>query len=259
MNPTEAIPDSAAARQWSWAVGLVFGGQLLLVFLLSDRAPITPRPTADAITFSLALDSAANARLNDPLLVGDPTLFALANPRGFSGRAWLTTPSLEHPLAAWTEPPRWLPATATQLGGVFVRFVETNAIAPFRVTEQPVPQLTDLAVTPESVSLESTLRIEGALKSRPLASQPALPVWTHGDVLRASVLQILVQPDGGIFSATLLSGSGLKAADEGALQLASTIRFQPLKPARAAMAAGFLSGTLIFHWHTVAPAASPPP
>ena len=259
MNPAETIPDSWAARQWSWAVGLVFGGQLLLVFLFSERAPITARPAADATTFSLALDSVSNERLNDPLLVGDPTLFALANPRGFSGRAWLTVPSLEHPLAAWTEPPSWLPATSAQWGGVFVRFVETNTTAPFRLTDQPAPQLTELAITPESLPQQSTLRVEGTLKARPLASQPALPVWSHGDVLRASVLQILVQSDGEIFSATLLTGSGLKAADEGALKLAGTIRFQPLKPAGVATPVGFSTGTLIFNWHTVAPAAPPSP
>ena len=257
MNPAETIPDSWAARQWSWAVGLVFGGQLLLVFLLSARAPITFRPAADATTFSLALDSISNDRLNDPLWVGDPTLFALANPRGFSGRVWLTVPSLEHPLAAWTEPPSWLPATSTQLGGVFVRFVATNATAPFRLADKPALQLTELAIVPEPSPQQSTLRVEGALKARTLATQLPLPVWSHGDILRASVVQILVKPDGEIFSATLLSGSGLKAADDGALKLASTVRFQPLKPASTAALAAFTTGTLIFNWHTVAPAAPP--
>ena len=259
MKPAETILDSWAERQWSWAVGIVFGGQLLLVLLLSNHTPGTSSPTAAVTTFSLALDSVSNERLNDPLLLGDPTLFALANPRGFSGRAWLKAPSLEHAMVAWTEPPGWLPATFAQLGGVFVRFVETNATAPFRVTDQPAPLLTELAVTPESSPQQSILRVEGALKARPLASQPALPVWSHGDVLRASVLQILVQPDGEIFSATLLSGSGLKAADDGALKLAGTIRFQPLKPAGASSPAGFSTGTLIFNWHTVVPAAAPPP
>ena len=258
MNPAETIPDSWATRQWWWAVGLVFGGQLLLVFLFSDRTPVTSRPAADATTFSLALDSISNQRLNDSMVVGDPTIFALANPRGFSGRVWLTLPSLDHPLAAWTEPPSWLPATSTKLGNVFIRFVETNAATPIHRADKPAPQLTELALASESLPQQSTLRVEGALKARLLATQLALPVWTHGDVLRASVVQVFVKPDGEIFSATLLAGSGLKAADDGALKLANTIRFQPLKPASTAAPTGFTTGTLIFNWHTVAPAVPPP-
>ena len=162
MNPPETMPDDWTPRQWSWAVGLIWGGQLLLVLLLSDRVPITPRTARETTTFSLALDSISNARLNDPLWVDDPTLYALANPRGFSGRAWLALPSLEHPLAGWTEPPGWLAATSTQWGRAFFGFVATNATVPFRLADKPAPQLTELAIVPEPMLLKSTLRVEGA-------------------------------------------------------------------------------------------------
>ena len=260
MNPALTILDLTwSKRHWSWAVGLVFGGQLLLIFLLTDRAPGHPRSAGEVTRFSVALDESANARLNDPLRVDDPTLFALPNSHGFSGRAWLAAPSFRNPSAGWTEPPTWLAASSTRLGQEFIGFALTNAPVLLRMAGKPEPRLTDLADVPEPNVPRSVVRVEGALQARPLATQPLVPDLPHEDVLRSSVVQVLVKADGEIFSATLRSGSGLKAADDRALELARKMRFAPLKPGGDEASAAFTAGTLIFTWHTVAPVAVTPP
>jgi TonB family protein len=259
MNPAETIPDSWAPRQWRWAVGLVFVAQLLLVALFSERAPRAPRSAAAGTTLTLALDASSNRQLNDALRVGDPTRHALANPQGFSGPAWLAEPSLERPLAGWTEPPGWLGHAVAPLGKAFAGFAGTNATLPARVASKPSPRVTELALTPEPVTLKSTVRVAGDLKSRPFATPLTLPELPHEDVLRPSIVEVLVLPDGEIFSATIRSGSGLKAADDRALELANTARFQPLKPGGTTTTPEFTTGTLIFNWHTKAPAARPTP
>ncbi len=259
MNPVETIPDSWGPRQWRWTVGLIFVAQLLLLVLLTERAPGIPRSAAAGLTLTLALDVGSNRQLNDALRVGDPTRHALANPQGFSGRAWLAEPTLERPLSGWTEPPGWLGLAVAPLGKVFAGFASTNAALPYRVASKPSPRVAELVLTPEPLTLKSSLRVEGDLKSRPLATQLTLPELTSEDVLRASIVEVLVKLDGEIFSATIRSGSGLKAADDRALELANSARFQPLKPGGTTTTPEFTTGTLVFNWHTKAPAARPSP
>ncbi len=260
MNPAETMLEASwSQRHWVRVVGLVFGGQLLLLFLLADRTPVGPLPAREATRLSLALDDAANTRLNDPLLVGDPTMFALPHPRGFSGRAWLATPAPEHRLAGWAAPPGWLAANSNRLGQVFTGFAVTNAILIPGLAGKPEPRLAEMKSVPEADRPHSTMQVAGALQGRPLATQLVVPDLPQDDVLRTSVVQVLVNVAGEIFSTTLRSSSGLKTADDRALELSRRVRFQPLKAETNDPGTRFTAGTLIFTWHTVIPAPQPQP
>ena len=258
----------ATVEPWRWppgrwwvAVALALGLQVGLVFLLGARSPGQARRPAAGQQIYLVPD----ATVEFPAW-SDPTLFALANRHGFSGAAWLNVPPLETHPVDWTEPPAWLPLQARHLSHAFDHLVKTNAAAPFLFEVKPEPHLLasqpflPLTVRPA----QSTLQIEGDLARRPLVVPLALPVQTNSDMLTASVVQAIVNPEGYTLSAKLLSGSGLKQADRQALELTRSARFQSLLesgPERSpAVAAPLSLGKLIFNWHTVPlPVTNSPP
>jgi TonB family protein len=244
-------------------VGLIFGVQLALIFWLGDTSPIRSRPAAPALTLKLAGSTSAEL-----LALRDPTLFALPRQQGVPTPARLTTPRPEpHPFA-WPERTNYPPLAINQPGAAFNRFVETNAFNPLPPPANPLPELTLPELPPLAISAEhSTLRLEGSLARRELLTPLQLRSWQNAEILANSVVQIVVDAEGRPVSVTLLSGSGSKAADQQALELASAARFEPLgrTPAGTALtAAGQLGwGRMIFRWHTLplrptnSPAASP--
>jgi TonB family protein len=259
--PAESRPWSR--RRWWGMVGLIFGVQLALILWLGDTSPVRPRPAAPALTLKLA--GSASAEL---LALRDPTLFALPRQQRVSTPAWLTTPRPEpHPFA-WPERTNYPPLTIDQPGVAFNRFVETNAFNPLPPPANPLPALTLPGLPPLAISAEhSTLQLEGSLARRRLLTPLELRSWQNPDILTNSVVQVVVDTEGRPRSVTLLSGSGLKAADQQALELASGVRFEPLgrTPAGTALTpTGQLGwGRMIFRWHTLplrptnGPAASP--
>jgi TonB family protein len=72
----------------------------------------------------------------------------------------------------------------------------------------------------------------------------------HTNLLSETEVRVVVDPAGRVFSAVVLSGSGLRVADEKAVELARQVQFglalgeapPPLE-----------SGSLIFEWRTVDP------
>jgi TonB family protein len=76
-------------------------------------------------------------------------------------------------------------------------------------------------------------------------------------VLQPSTVQVLARGDGSVISATLLTRSGLAAADQRALDLARAAQFAPLTP--PADSRRFQWGRLVFLWHAIEPAPAPPP
>ncbi len=104
----------------------------------------------------------------------------------------------------------------------------------------------------------SALRIQGELARRRLLAPLDLPPQTNNDVLGDSVVQVLVDADGNVLSATLLPpGSGLATADKDALNFAKSARFEPLN--REGPASSVNSGTnltlgdMVFQWQTMPP------
>jgi hypothetical protein len=82
---------------------------------------------------------------------------------------------------------------------------------------------------------------------------PSLPVWAHTNVLTNTVVQVLADARGNVFSWTLMGpGSGLAAADEEAIKFARTARFESLDRAGLNQPqTEFTLGTLVFQWITI--------
>lgn len=250
-------------RLWTTVAALVVM-QAGLVFWLGERSPVRPLETTSELEVLWW-----PAYAGELTALGDPTLFAWANPHGFSRAAWLEIPSLEYRPFEWTEPPRFLAIRPGQLGDMFRQSVQENAARPFEVTGKPEPQicLPEFDVASTSLPTQSIWHAQGDLAGRRLLSQFHLPSWPANDILSKSVVQVIVADDGQTQSATLLSGSGSKEADERALDLAKSAEWEPQRgpgQQRPPGGVGPLSwGQLIFSWHTVpqsatnAPPASP--
>jgi len=263
---SEVSPPMARSRDTGWSrtrwgawIGLVFALQLGFIFALGDRRPITPRSASAAPALRLAAGS------DELLALSDPTLFALPHRLGFARAAWLRAPAVTFPQFRWTEPPLLLERPLHELGATFAQFLQTNTVAAFELETKPAPELTP---PPEpdlqpAVSARSTLRLDGDIAHRRLLNPPDLPPRPATDVLRDSVVQVLVDAEGTVLSAKLLSpnplqpGSGSPQADQQALAFARATRFEPLPGAGSKAGVG----TLIFSWHTVpltnAPSTTP--
>src|SRR5437899_11204035 len=74
-------------RRWWLLIALIFAGQLVFIFGLSDRNPLKVRRPASAPI--LVLGSATPTEL---LALSDPTLFALPHRQGFSAPVWVVSP-----------------------------------------------------------------------------------------------------------------------------------------------------------------------
>jgi TonB family protein len=239
--------------RWIVAVALVMGIQLILLLRFSSHSAIVPRPARQTHTSLLVERPPTGSRLAESLALNDPTLFALVNPQGFSGEAWLNIRPWEHSLTDWSNPPFWLKASTSSLGGSFVTFVRMNATPMLSLAEKPVsppikfPLLGQLSVT------QSTLRVEGNLAQRPLAAPLELPPQVHQELLSNSVVRVMVDRAGRVLSHTLVSSSGSSAADRSALALAKAARFQPLRPSQSKGSrwADVTAGELWFQWFTL--------
>ncbi|MDB6110090.1 MAG: hypothetical protein JWR69_1840 [Pedosphaera sp.] len=249
MIATLVEPQSWPKRRWWKTVALVMLGQLGLIFWLTDLKPATPRtPSLEA---SIYLPAEKTIEFPD---LQDPTLSALPNRHGFSGPAWMNEPPLAHPVLDWVEEPLWLTQPTGALGGAFSEFINTNKVASIEVVKRLEPQLdpTGFYSLTYQAPTQSTVRLEGELANRPLMSPLTLSSWPVAEsLLTNSVVEIGVWANGRVFSAVLLAGSGLREADNSALNLARTVRFRSLLSAK-----DLSWGKLVFQWHTIAPAST---
>jgi hypothetical protein len=242
--------------------------QVGLIFSLSDRKPFSSRQPDLTTTFQLVVEAPPGSAIAEWLTIEDPALFALPDPRAFSGLAWMTAPALRHESVDWTEPPRWLTHSPNELGSAFAEFVRTNVIGPRVLADRPAPQPDKVAVPPLPLPARSNLRLEGDLANRELLGPLELPSIPHTELLTDTVVQVCVGPLGVPFSPVPLSSSGSPEADRQALDLVKSVRFKPLaggNPASPRSQGVFTWGKIIFQWHTVeipatnAPAARPAP
>ena len=93
------------------------------------------------------------------------------------------------------------------------------------------------------------LEITGDLRNRPLAkSVPLISTWNHKELLKPTVVQVMVDADGVVFTGSLISRSGHDIADKVALEIAlQSVRFKRLT--NAPHDAPLTTGDLIYHWH----------
>jgi hypothetical protein len=256
MNDPARDPQMWTARRlWTTAV-IAIVAQVALIIWSSDRTPVQPRNISERAPVQLA----ANTH-SELLALLDPTLFARANPKGFSGPAWMALPAVDFESDNTNNAARWLALAPEQLGSHFRAFVQTNRLSVFSAAPQAAPALPSPVKTAGlPLAANSTVRVEGALAARTVIYLPPPSAQTNTEILRPSEVELQVDARGNPISAALVKSSGLKLADQLAVALARDSRFAPdrdaLKQAVENPAAGLTSGRMIFHWHTV-PAATP--
>ena len=251
------MTDGATASGWSrqrWlaAIFLVFGGQIGLIFWLSDRAPITPRVPAFAPTFQPAPRSQAEL-----IAIQNPTLFALPQPESFSGLALARQNSDLHSILnrsfEWTSLPAWLTLTRAQLDASFDLLVQQHRPAFRHGLALGAPELTlPIAEPLPGGPQRSQLRFAGALAQRQLLAPPSLPGFAAADLLSNTVVRLAVSPEGLALSSVLSEKSGSSAADAYAMNLARMLRFAPKNagalPSKEPELGATDWGTAVFEW-----------
>jgi hypothetical protein len=235
--------------RWLTVIVLVLAAHVALLFVFGGRKQIVARAVTNVPTLKLADNSSEWLALNDP------TLFALPHQKDFASAIGRQT-TAKQPSFRWTEPPRWLPLSANELGLAFNQFMQTNHFASFELQLKPTLKLSAPGLPIEPVLAQnSTLRVEGELAQRRLASQINLTNWPYANVIAPSKVQVLVDAAGNVVSTVLLPpDSGFAAADQYdqadqcALELARALRFAP--------SSHLTVGRMIFNWHTVPPPRS---
>ena len=237
--------DVWSGPRWVFYVTLAFALHVGLIFAFGNRKPVVPRAVENAPVMQLS------TRRSELQTLADPTLFALPHPHGFAARSWLRLPQVEFAPFRWTEPPQLLPLPVARLGQAFLRYAETNAFPRIELDTLSPPKPAQLEAAEQTTALKqrSAVRIKGDLANRRWLNAPAiLRSWPATELLTNSIVQVLTDADGQTVSAALMPpGSGSKAADQRALELARAARFAP-----ASRNGGSLTvGTLIFEWLTL--------
>jgi hypothetical protein len=252
MMPPSVHSGAWTRRRWWLFVTLVFAAQLGFIFWLG--APPPPPAQRPARFPALQLAGVASAEL---LALSDPSLFALPHRQGFSGFAWLRPRPQPFPSFEWSEQPRWMPLSLPPPNAALQRVIETTNLALRSTLTRPTPEPTQPRSTPLSLGpVQSTLRLEGGLAGRRLLQPIELPPWRFKDLLTNTVVQAVVDAEGRPVSVPiLLSGSGWSDADQYALQLVRTSRFdsvsRPGPGATPDSTAHLTWGRLVFVWHTL--------
>ena len=260
MTAVLAEKPPGPIRRWGGMIALILGGQLGLIFWLGSTEPIRPRPATAALNLHIAGQASAELQA-----LNDPTLFILPHPQGFSGPVWLRIQGPVFRSFEWSAPDNQLVLPLAELGAAFNPVVEKSDFTGLQLPAQPEPALTHPDPPPLAVSADqSVLELEGGLAQRRLLTPLELKSWSHPDILANSVVQVIVDAEGRPVSPpTLLSISGSAAADQDALNLARTARFEPVGCDQAEGASNPTAplswGKMIFRWHTVPkPPASTP-
>jgi hypothetical protein len=249
--------ESRRRRGGIWiAVALVFVTQIGLAFWLGSRS--LPAPEHQEAAPAIQLFPGGQEEL---LALQDPTLFVLPHRENFSGEAWLKVPRQDFRPESWTEPTLPLPLPPEQLGAAFASFMQTNAAPRFQTAmgSEPVLETTEVP-SAESISVRSTLRIEGELAKRHLLVPVHLQPQINPDLLLNTEVQLLVNGEGMAHSAVVIPpGSGNPAVDQAALALARGARFEALKAETTGGHEKITFGKLIFEWQTLPPAPTNAP
>lgn len=236
-----------------WVViALVFAAQVGLIYWLGNPPPAASFQAPAAPVIHLGASGS-----QELLALQDPTLFVLPHRDNFSGAGWLKITNQEFAPTNWSEPARPLELPLEQLGAAFATFMQTNLPPQFQpqmdsgldtADENPAPLV--------SISVASTLRVEGDLARLRQLTPLHLPPQTNSDLLTNTVVQLLVDARGNPFSAVILASSGDPRADAEALtNFAKAVRFEPAETAAlgAVPRNKMIEGKLIFEWQTLPP------
>jgi hypothetical protein len=234
-------------------LALIFSGQLALIYGLSNRAQLRERSPARAPVLQFT-----SGQASELMALWDPTLFALPHRQGFSALVWNVRQPAETSAAPQAEPIEYLDFSDQGLGAIFNQFIATNRFEPPSPAVEPAPDLgMPNIISPQAVSAPSRMRVKGDLASRKLINRIIVPPMPHTEILAPTVIQIMVDADGRAVSpgAVVPPGSGSREADQRALELARSARFESIRPtgpgSSATQPGGLTDGRLIFEWQTV--------
>lgn len=252
MTSASVQPRPWPQRRWWIVVAFVFAVQLGLIFGLSDKKVPEARQPGSVPALQLMGGAAAEF-----LCLSDPTLFALPHRQGFSGLAWLALWQPPSSSFEWSQEPRWLPVSVEGLGAVFDGSGGTDdlnsPLSPIR--PEPALTLAEVGALP-TIQTKSRLGLEDGLAGRRLIAPIEVPTQHSTDLLADSVVQIVVDSEGRPASVpVLVSSSGSPTADQDALRLAQTARFNSVAssgPGKVANPLAHLTwGRMIFEWQTL--------
>jgi len=216
----------------------IFAAHVVAVFALqSPRQTILARIVKNGVgRLPASQQHETPQRIDDGL--NDPLIFAGAHSRGFSAPAWLTAPQNRYAISNTVAPEKYLAyaRTGAELE-VTNTFRPPNTALPFLAFNLPPP------------SPASSMMVEGELTSRPLTSQPAIPIQFGTEVLSNTVVQVGVRADGFPLSMRIVSTSGSRAADLSALDIANRLRFS----SDLSRSNALQWGRLVFQWFTTEP------
>ena len=255
---TVAGPESGPWPRKRWLAGwlIVFVGLVGCIVLLSRETP-TPRPSSES-RVHLLLDRSASETELEQMAVPEPALFALPHVHGFSG-AWMKQSNLTHRLSRWEPPERWLPLNTNDWGAPLATLLPSNRPSVLPVSRKATPDLRLPVPPPLLVKTNSMLEIGAALTNRRASNSPPirLPEWNAPDVLKPTVVQVMVNPAGLVLTARLIKRSGLASADQRALAVARQMRFSTvIEVAHPLITTQFTTGDVTFRWATRAAAVT---
>jgi TonB family protein len=235
--------DLVRWRRARWISVIIFvllaQGALLLLTPrpVNDLPPKHPKePTLNFIRFSAP---------SEWLALQDSTLFASANPRGFSGLAWIHRKARAYLAEDALRTPAFL-AFSQARPEENLEFPAPVALPSRAEVPEPTPPP---SAAPNPPVAQSHLRVAG-FSGRQLVQGPAIPVQYATDAVRPSVVEALVDGDGLVFSARIMTSSGSRSIDNSALDLAKKVRFAP---SYSRVDAQLSTGKLIFDWSAVEP------
>lgn len=174
----------------------------------------------------------------------DPTYLAVPGQDAFTRAARRAIPPTEYHAPEYRDDPVWLPAP--------------SEFRSPRISAPPGPALftPPLRLAGERVAapfLPGKSWVEIRSGQRRLAQPVTLSSWATTEVLRPTVVEVAVNPDGDVLSARLIESNGMAAADEEAMRVARAARFQPIETESDWLSpSDVITGweQLTFHWQT---------
>ena len=233
------------STRWGFWVLVVFGLQTGFVLWVSRQTP--PRMGSKPIS-GIQLIEGVNHKLLHEMAHEDPELLSQPNPQGFS-EIWLKPRPLVHHPYRWSPPDIELPYPSNLVYAPLYAALASNAPPRAVAFLKPQPKLSPMDVPSLELRRSNWLEITGDLKNRQLAkSVPLISTWIHKELLKPTIIQVMVDANGVVFTGSLIGLSGYDIADKVALEIAlQTVRFQRLT--NASPDAPLTTGDLIFHWH----------
>jgi TonB family protein len=247
-------------RPWLWILGGGLVAHLGLVFAFGERTRPPAELSAPKPWMEWVVESHCLAAVIEAPQLSDPTLLALPSGQGFSGPAWLELVGQASPSFQWVESPSYLALDTNDLGLAFLQFRATNKYESHVLQDlfQPASSTADILLFNDPGMTQSLVRLEGPLAGRLQIHPLVVRDPVSADLLADTVVQVRADREGAVESAMVVSGSGLKSADEQALAAVRLVRFCPLPSAGAGRSEFPSWGKFVFQWLPVPPSATSP-